>query len=253
MSSIMACTVAAPTGRNETWATLQSTFLDRTKFAKVSKYVVINGTEVKPWKDKGYEVLKSWVYNKGHYYGLKAIVDSFRETEFEWLLILDSDAWPVRDDWFAICDKLMNEKNKLGCAAIRCENFDTFPHPCVFLAHRKVIDKGIEFKLRTQLNLLGEPVSDLATNYADFDTDFLPLIRTNRTNFHPLFGGIYGHLFYHHGAGSRVADNTRVALSGMYDHIVDSRSHISIESAMFNSLKSNPIVYLNKLLQGQGL
>ena len=253
MANIMACTVAAPTARNESWAKLQSIFLDRTKFAKVSKHVVINGTPAGPWTDKGYKIIKYWVYNKGHYYGLKVIVDTFIESDFEWLLILDSDAWPIREDWFAVCDKLMSDRNKLGCAAIRCENFDTFPHPCIFLAHRKIIEKGVEFKLRTQLNLLGEPTTDLATNYADFDTDFLPLIRTNKINYHPLFGGIYGHLFYHHGAGSRVADNTRVALSGMYDHFVDSRSHVTVESAMFNALMSNPASYLNKMLQGQGL
>lgn len=250
MIKVMACTVASPTPRNEVWSTIQSTFLDRSMFVEVHKHVVLNGVTPTPWTDKGYKILSNWQFNRGHLHGLKIIIDSFKSSSYDWLLVLDSDAWPIRDDWFAVCDRLINEKGKSGCAAVRCENFDTFVHPCIFLANRSLILKGAEFGFKTQMNLLGDVVTDLAMVYSDFDYDFLPLVRTNKINYHPLFGGLYGHLFYHHGAGSRPADMTRAGLSGMYDHFVDKFSHATIEEAMYSALSSDPKSYLNKLIAG---
>ena len=253
MIKIMACTVASPTPRNEVWASLQSTFLDRTKFAEVHKHVVINGASPVPWLDNGYKIISHWAYNKGHLQGLRSIIDNFKVSECDWLLILDSDAWPIRDDWFAICDKLMSEKGKEGCAAIRCENFDIFPHPCIFLANKSLINRGAEFDLRTDINLLGNIVTDLAVSHVDFDNYFIPLLRSNKVNHHPLFGGIYNHLFYHHGAGSRLADLTRVGMSGMHDHYISNTSHAAVEAAMYSSLSTDPKSYLNKLIVGVAL
>jgi hypothetical protein len=34
--------------------------------------------------------------------------------------------------------------------------------------------------------------------------EWRPLVRTNTTDMHPLFFGVYGHYIYHHGAGSRA-------------------------------------------------
>lgn len=254
MPKIMACTVAAATPRNKTWASLQSTFLNKSKYVQMDKFVVINGCNPDVWTDKGYKPLASFEYDRGHPLGLKVITDEFRGNDsYEWLLLLDSDAWPINDEWFAICDRLMNEKNKLGFAAIRCENFDTFPHPCIFFAHKSLMARNIEFKFRTQYNLLGEPVSDMGTTYPDSDADFLPLVRTNKLNFHPLFGGVYGHMFYHHGAGSRVADRIRLGESGMCDHYIPRGMHGTVEANMFSALEADPAGYLSRLVNGVAL
>lgn len=253
MSKIMACTVAAPTERNKVWARLQSSYLDKTKHVEIIKKVAINGAAELPWVNSGYSIVKSWNYNKGHLSGLLALTEAFKSSDCDWFLTLDSDAWPITDDWFIVCERLMSEKGKLGVAIVRCENFDTFPHPCALMAHRTLIEKGINFNMRPQINMLGDLFTELSTNYVDFDRDFLPMVRTNKINFHPLFGGIYGHMFYHHGAGSRSAAQTRLSASGMYDHFIKKESHAVTEEALFKALSEDHDGLIKKMMDGISL
>ena len=48
---------------------------------------------------------------------------------------------------------------------------------------------------------MGQNLSDVLT----CDRPAAPLFRSNVRNFHPILGGLYGDLLYHHGAGSRRA------------------------------------------------
>ena len=53
----------------------------------------------------------------------------------------------------------------------------------------------------------GEDVTDVGANLykqlIDRRIDWLPLLRSNKVNLHPLYFGIYGGAIYHHGAGFR--------------------------------------------------
>ena len=250
--SVMACTVVSPTPRNKYWLKFQSKALT-SSVAKIDKFVVLNGLseDDHSWEDGGYTALNRSKINMGHGWGLKIIIDAFKKnTDYSRLLILDSDAWPIDESWFHVCERLMHIKEKNGLAVVRCENFDTFPHPCVFMANRKLVNKGLEFKLRSQVNLLGELITDLSLGYKDFDDDVVSLTRSNKVNYHPLFGGIYSNIFYHHGAGSRFPGKTRLASSQMCDHYIKPESHVEIESKMFDKLVRNYDEYIGTLKNG---
>ena len=252
---IMACTVVSPTPRNKYWAQFQLSTL-RTSAAVLDRFAIINGfsNDNAIWEGNGYHILAKSHLNMGHGWGLGIALDTFKKSgQYDWLLILDSDAWPVDEQWFQICKRLMAIRERKGVAVIRYENFDTFPHPCVFLASKKLIDSGVEFRLRTHVNVLGDAVTDLSLAYKDFDNDIVPLIRSNKVNFHPLFGGLYSHIFYHHGAGSRFAGQTRLAESQMCDHYIKPEEHISIESKMFEKMINDYPSYMATLKHGLNL
>jgi hypothetical protein len=46
----------------------------------------------------------------------------------------------------------------------------------------------------------------LLKQLADRNVEWLPLLRSNKVNLHPLFFGIYEGLVYHHGAGFRKGE-----------------------------------------------
>ena len=252
LEKIMACTVVSPTPRNKHWVRLQSNSL-RANGITLDKYAVINGFSEDSgiWEGHNYGILANSGMNMGHGWGLAVVIDAFKNNDkYDWLLILDSDAWPVDVSWFQICKRMMAIKEKNGAAVIRYENFDTFPHPCVFLANRKLVNSGIEFRLRHQVSIFGESVTDLSLAYKDFDNELLPLTRSNKVNYHPLFGGVYSHIFYHHGAGSRYPGRTRLADSQMCDHYIKSEEHVSIESKMFEKMVNDYPNYIATLKHG---
>jgi hypothetical protein len=133
------------------------------------------------------------------------------------LLFLDGDAFPIADLGSLLSDTL---KQVPLIAAQRAENLgDRQPHPCFCVT-----------TVRTWLDLRGDwgaaatwPVSaggadtgtmsdvggNLLRRLEVTGTEWLPLLRSNAHNPHPMFFGIYGDLVYHHGAGFR-AGGTRI-------------------------------------------
>lgn len=251
--SVMMATVASTSNRNEAWSNLQSFFLNRSIGVKMDKHVVLNAAMEEPWVEKGYKVIASFSNNKGHADGIKPIVKAFKESDYKWLLLLDSDAFPFRADWFPICKRMLEMKNRIAAAAVRFENFDVFPHPCVFLASKGFFDSGASFDPKSTTNLLGKEVSDVGTGLVPFMNKIVPLIRTNKVNYHPLLGAVYGHMFYHHGAGSRFPKLTRLAVSGMCDHYIRIEDHEASEAKMLKKLVESPGTYLDVLVNGINL
>jgi hypothetical protein len=123
------------------------------------------------------------------------------------LMFLDGDAFPIADPEPLITSGL--EKASL-VAVQRVENYgDTQPHPCFCVT--RVGDwkslRGDWTKGYMWSDVAGLPVTDVGANLLRqldlTDTPWVPLLRTNRHNPHPLFFGIYGDAVYHHGAGFR--------------------------------------------------
>lgn len=251
--SVMMATVVSTSNRNEAWSKLQSFFLDRSMGVKLTKHVVLNEANEEPWVEKGYNVIASFKNNKGHAQGIKPIIEAFKASDYKWLLLLDSDAFPFRADWFAVCKRMMEMKNRIASSAVRFENFDVFPHPCVFLASKEFFDSDASFDPKTTTNLLGKEVSDVGTGLVRFMHKIIPLIRTNKVNYHPLLGAVYGHMFYHHGAGSRFPKMTRLAVSGMCDHYMRMEDHGDVEGRMLKKLVESPSTYLDVLVNGISL
>lgn len=80
--------------------------------------------------------------------------------------------------------------------------------------------------------------------------DVLPLLRTNKVNVHYVAAGIYHHLFYHHGAGSRGFQFRVQKEYKYYDHLIDETTEIDYGHQLINSLTSDPEGFIDKLMYG---
>jgi hypothetical protein len=250
MTEVMVGTVASPSLRNEGWKTLQSLFLSKSESVKISKFVSCSRVDPEIWASEGYTVVSSTKTNFGRAYAIMKLVEYFKESNFDWLLLLDSDAFPFAPDWFRICTSMMENRGKFGVSVVRHENFENTPSPCVFFVNRAILKLGLSFDAVESINPLGDTVEDITVTSPQIRDSLIPLIRTNKINYHPLFGGTYGRMFYHHGAGNLGSDLTRVATSGMCDHFIPEKGHSKIEEAMFARVQDTPKEYLNELING---
>jgi hypothetical protein len=136
------------------------------------------------------------------------------------LIFLDGDAFPVASLKPLIDGPLPTRKL---IAVQRLENSgDIQPHPCFCITTTGFWKEiGGDWKPGHQwLNRDGKLVSDeggnLLKQLTDRRVDWLPLLRTNKVNLHPLFFGVYGEVIYHHGAGFRKgecrADDAKIVL-----------------------------------------
>jgi hypothetical protein len=194
-----------------------------------------------------------------HTRGLNAVLDYFRQHPgYENYLILDSDAFPFQDGWL---EKLLGwmkggagMQEKYFAAAVRTENLDTFPHPCVFFVRGSFLAKAsFDFRGRAHaphINLLGDPLADVGSAISPMHEGrhvMLPLLRTNAWNPHPVLGAIYGGMFYHHGAGSREL-SIRIINAGYFDHFIPRAAHSAVEAELYAELCADPDRLMRKLL-----
>lgn len=143
------------------------------------------------------------------------------------LLFIDGDAFPVAaldlrlQQWLAD-DPLV--------AVQRLENNgDPQPHPC-FCATRARFWREIEGDWRPGYhwtNHSGESVTDVGARLLQTlqqrNQHWTALKRSNQTNLHPLWFGVYGDAIYHHGAGFR-APVSRIDLAqqmGPVDRLIE--------------------------------
>lgn len=125
----------------------------------------------------------------------------------DWLMFLDSDAFPIADPIPVVRDAF--EAGAVMVAARRNDGIGTpWPHPlfCVTTVGwwREHGDwrPGPKYLCGN-----GERWSDAGARLLEelehTRERWVDLTRTNPQRLHPLFFGIYGDLIYHHGAGSR--------------------------------------------------
>jgi hypothetical protein len=141
------------------------------------------------------------------------------------LMFLDGDAFPIADPIPLI-------ESGLSVAPLmavrRDENGgDPQPHPCFCVTRvatwRELAGDWSEGF--TWAGPGGEPVTDvgaeLLRQLERAGISWIKVRRSNRSNLHPVFFGIYGETIYHHGAGFRQplsrADLARVDLGGVAD------------------------------------
>ena len=124
------------------------------------------------------------------------------------LLFLDGDAFPVADLGGALDTMLAGHR----LAAVRRTEIlgDPIPHPS-FCATTVGFwrDSGATWigGGYRWLDDLGNFITDTGANLLklldDMHVDWLPLLRTNTHDLHPILFAVYGDLVYHHGAGFR--------------------------------------------------
>ena len=178
-----------------------------------------------------------------HEVGLKFIVKLFqsRRKIYDHFLILDSDAFPVRNDWQSI---LLNKMEHHSVAMpIRTEDLETRPHASILFAKDDVLD-DLNFKVGVSgKDLIGNIETDiLAGRFQSNRDDVFTLIRSNQYNIHPVLFGIYYDCFYHHGCGSGRACNLRSM--DYWDTICSKDVNIN---SYTQELMSNPSKFIRRL------
>lgn len=150
--------------------------------------------------------------------------------EVEYLVTLDTDAFPVRDGWIEQLTSTVDDGAML-VGVWRDEmapELAPFVHPsCLCLRRHDLLDLGIMFSVYEHM----EPGQNLTDAVVARGGSIVPLRRTNVRNPHFLIGGIYGDLVYHHAAGSRPA-----WFYASDDQQEDERIKVQIRNAVFNDL-----------------
>ena len=147
----------------------------------------------------------------GHHPGklnLIAAEIAFREDPSDFLMFLDGDAFLV-DNPFPACETLLDKYDLI--AVQRSENAgDIQPHPSLaVLRVRTWSEFNGDWSMGYQWeNDSGEKVSDVGGNLLRAiertGSSWLPLLRSNQRELHPLWFGLYWDTVYHHGAGFRA-------------------------------------------------
>jgi hypothetical protein len=228
--------------RNATWARLQRQFIETTT-ADYDYAVYLNRTE-RTLFDHAI-IIGENSQPISHLETLRTLNERLvfaRANPYENYLILDSDAFPVREGWLELLLERMGPRR--FAAPVRFENLDTFPHQCALFIKGEAINDPFEFtpEMRYQ-NLLKERHLEVSTGLSM--EQCFPLVRTNRYNVHPILAGVYYDMFYHHGAGSRRAYLRPMMSSGYYDHLVP--DHLDQEEPLFQELAKDPVAFIARL------
>ena len=168
---------------------------------------------------------------RSHLAGLKALRDEFLARRYKRYLVLDSDCFPIREGWMELLDTAMARFGKKFAAPARTENLHVFPHPCAVYTSDPAL---LQFSIVESRNLLGGAFTE---NQCSAPAEaWLPLLRTNQRQRHPLLAAIYYDCFYHHGCGSR-AFRLRPVTTEYYEHILP---YYGDPDALIEELLANP-------------
>lgn len=218
MSSLLVGSVfsgTASSALNARWYELQLRMLKATlPRARVEHVVCLSqGQPAEPFKDSkvvSHEKRKGNPDTRNHAANLNKLRDYFisRRRQFDAFLFLDSDAFPCRKGWFPLLIRDMTHRPAKGydqgpfdmAAIVRAENLSWYPHPSACFCLPSALDK-MDWTVAGGTLFNGKHMWD--PGVAMTEQEYYPLLRTNRINLHPLLCGIYGRMFYHHGAGSR--------------------------------------------------
>ncbi len=244
--------VFGPSPHNKKWLMLQNEFLKKNTCLSYDYKVISNNVdEVIFERDK---LLIKNDKNIGHPAALHQMIEYMRSVkdDYEYFLILDSDCFPVMYGWDVILSSQMKSFKKSVCAPIRYENLDQFPHPCaVYMSRNGLTDPRLNFSYEKINNLLSHEINEVGGAMNRMIKKVLPLLRTNVINLHPVAAGIYHHVFYHHGAGSRGFDFRVVKDYCYYTHWLGLESHKEFGDELLKLLFDDPNGFINKLMSGR--
>ncbi len=148
------------------------------------------------------------VLGNPHAEGLQHLFEAARSEGARYVVTLDTDAQPVRDDWLS---ELIGALDAGAAVAgiwyqERPEFIDPYVHPsCLATTVDFVAARGLRFD---DIKSSGPARAyDTASHFTEaaqqegLAVHALP--RTNRNELDPVLAGIYGDIVYHHGGGSR--------------------------------------------------
>jgi hypothetical protein len=194
--------------QDDRWVDIQLKYLEKFINSPYKVYAFLNGLP----RDHGSKYFYSSTEKiRSHPTKLNLLADMVAlhsDSEDDWLIFIDGDAFPIGDIVPFARDKL---KEYPLLAIQRLENCgDIQPHPCFCLTTVKFWKeiKGDWHSGYEWQDALGRQVTDVGGNLLgtleEKKIKWLPLIRSNVRDLHELWFGIYGDLVYHHGAGFRT-------------------------------------------------
>ncbi len=145
-----------------------------------------------------------------HSYYLDQLTDHAFRDGCTHVATFDMDSWPIQNGWNSYYSRFLTLDVPV-VALQRAELEDEFPNPAFTLMNagfwrtgktsfsfgnpRFIYNKGVLSRFHSGAGILAELKMG--------KRKFLPLIRNNRWNPHPVMCGIYDHRIFHFGAGSR--------------------------------------------------
>ena len=133
-------------------------------------------------------------------------------SDFDYIVTLDNDSFPVRDDWL---DVLVSECERgAALAGVYRDELAPAVHPFVHVSglcvHKDDL-RALNVSFGRNLKYTGERDVEhnqdvgqkITYEFIRLGRTIAPLERSNKVNYHFVVGGIYGDVIYHHGAGGR--------------------------------------------------
>jgi RimJ/RimL family protein N-acetyltransferase len=183
-----------------------------------------------------------------HISGLRKLLKYFKENvdNYDYFLFLDSDAFPIRENWDLEQAKLLKNYGKKMSMAIRYENLEQRLHSSVLFITGKNLDI-LSFDVSNKgLNLFGNTERDIRP--VRFDKELLsitfPLIRSNRVNYHPLWCGVYFDSFYHHQCGTPLPQGRTMNGDAYWGGMTKNIKHDELTQQLIN----DPINFIRPLV-----
>lgn len=191
------------------WIDIQQKYLEKFISAPFKVYASLEGID----KSDSHEYFYKTYETMGrHHTKLNVLADMVMfasDSDEDIIIFIDGDAFPIAPiDGFI--EKKLEEFPLLAIQRLE-NNGDVQPHPCFAVTTvgfwKKI--KGDWNKGYAWLDAEGNKTTDTGGNLLGIleqnKIEWHPMLRSNRTNLHPLLFGIYGDLIYHHGAGFRDA------------------------------------------------
>jgi hypothetical protein len=191
---------------SEKWVPIQLAYLDRNVNAPYRVFASLNGID-----DQSVRRRFHYVEDVEGKHGDKLNVLSERVIEQsepeDFLVFLDGDAFPIQPMQPWLDEALRRYPLVAVQRRENCEDVRAHPSFCATtVGFWKEL--GCDWTYTDWITPTGELFNDaggkLATLLETQGIEWLPLLRSNTHNPHPLWYGVYGHRVYHHGAGFRA-------------------------------------------------
>ena len=179
------------------------------------------------------------------------------------VLVLDSDAFPIRDA-SALLEKVANDETTV-VAVQRKENGDSYAHPAFCLTKKRNLDwlsqylpedvdsPWLPHSVYSILNpVKRDTAGALYQCLLKSRAKWTPLNRTNVIDYFPVLFGIYGNIVYHHGCGSRrpLVDIHRIGVKFSRRQLMNmADSYGAVGEAIYQRIKVDDEFY--KLFTGE--
>ncbi len=198
--------------QTDQWIDIQLEALKRHILFPYRVYAFLNGIDVGEHKDKFFYCSDENI--KSHAIKLNLLADLAcigSESDDDWIVFLDGDAFPIAD----VVPYIEQRLDKYPLLAVRRDEHqgDSQPHPCFCVTTVRFWKRiegdwkqGFKWKLKDG-NMATDVGGNLLGKLIEAGISWYPITRSNIVDLHPLMFGIYGDIVYHHGAGFRTPVN----------------------------------------------